>query len=112
MAAQIVDRGRGPEIAGTRVTVYRIMDFLREESSPDRIAAELNLTQEDLHAALQYIDAHRESVEQQYEEILRRVQQANPPQVQALRAKSVEELRQRINARRRGDVARVDSGRQ
>ena len=32
MAARIINRGRGPEVAGTRVTVYRIMDFLREGS--------------------------------------------------------------------------------
>src|SRR3989442_15866224 len=32
MVARIIDRGRGPEVAGTRVTVYRIMDFVREGS--------------------------------------------------------------------------------
>jgi len=26
-AADIIDRGRGPEIAGTRITVYDILDY-------------------------------------------------------------------------------------
>jgi hypothetical protein len=25
----IVDRGRGPEIAGTRITIYDVMDYLK-----------------------------------------------------------------------------------
>ena len=44
MATHIIDRGRGPEIEGTRVTIYRIMDFVRAGDSRDRIAAELDLT--------------------------------------------------------------------
>ncbi len=27
--ARIINRGRGPEIAGTRITVYDIMDYWR-----------------------------------------------------------------------------------
>ena len=27
--ATIIDRGRGPEIAGTRITVYDVMDYLK-----------------------------------------------------------------------------------
>ena len=26
--AKIIDRGRGPEIAGTRITVFDVMDYL------------------------------------------------------------------------------------
>jgi len=28
MSAKIIDRGRGPEIEGTRITVYDVMDYL------------------------------------------------------------------------------------
>ena len=52
MAARIINRGRGPEVAGTRVTVYRIMDFLREGSSAERIATELHLTKEQVRVVL------------------------------------------------------------
>ena len=58
MAARIIDRGRGPELAETHVTIYRIMDFLREGSSAECIAAEQHLTEEQVCVALDYIAAH------------------------------------------------------
>jgi uncharacterized protein (DUF433 family) len=88
MAARIIDRGRGPELAETRVTVYRIMDFLREGSSAERIVAELHLTEEQVCVALDYIAAHRRIVEAEYARILQRVQQRNPPHVEAGQATS------------------------
>src|SRR2546430_10648746 len=33
-----INRGRGPEIEGTRITVYRIMDFVRDNCSVTTIA--------------------------------------------------------------------------
>jgi uncharacterized protein (DUF433 family) len=111
MAARIIDRGRGPEVAGTRVTVYRIMDFLREGSSAGRIATELHLTEEQVRVALDYIAMHRCTVEAAYATILQRVQQRNPPHVEAGRATSPDALKQRIRARRVQDVTHADSGR-
>ena len=111
MTARIIDRGRGPEVAGTRVTVYRIMDFLREGSSAGRIATELHLTEEQVHVALDYIAMHRRTVEAEYEKILQRVQQRNPPHVEAGRATSPDALKQRIRMRRVQDVTHADSGR-
>ena len=111
MAARIIDRGRGPEVLGTRVTVYRIMDFLREGSSAGRIATELHLTKEQVRMALDYIAMHRRTVEAEYEKLLQRVQQCNPPHVEAARATSPDALKQRIRARRVQDVTHVDSGR-
>ena len=99
MGANIIDRGCGPEVEGTRVTVYRIMDFVREGSSAGRIATELHLTEEQVCVALDYITAHRPSVDAEYDKVLQRVQQRNPPHVEAGRAKSVDELKQRIRAR-------------
>jgi uncharacterized protein (DUF433 family) len=97
MTTQIIDRGRGPEVAGTRVTVYRIMDFVREGAMPDRIAAELNLTTEQVHAALDYIDQNRTRVDGEYQAILNRLrkQQASSNQVSV----SPEELKRRIRLR-------------
>ena len=111
MAARIIDRGRGPEVLGTRVTVYRIMDFLREGSSAGRIATELHLSEEQVRVALDYIATHRRTVEAEYEKLLQRVQKCNPPHVEAGRATSPDALKQRIRARRVQDVTHVDSGR-
>ena len=83
MAARIIDRGRGPEVVGTRVTVYRIVDFLREGSSAGRIVTELHLTEEQVRVAFDYIAMHRRTVEAEYEKILQRVQQRNSPHIEA-----------------------------
>jgi uncharacterized protein (DUF433 family) len=104
MTTRIINRGRGPEIEGTRITVYRIMDFVRDNCSMTTIADELNLSEAQVHAALDYIAANRTEVEAEYDQLLQRVQQANPPHIQAGRAQSVDELERRIHARRLKDV--------
>src|SRR5438093_1310043 len=94
MVARIVNRGRGPELEGTRVTVYRIMDFVQEDCSIGDIATALHLTEERVRMALDYIALHRQEVEAEYHKILQRVQQRNSPQVEAGRATSPEALKQ------------------
>ena len=112
MSARIIDRGRGPELQGTRVTVYRILDYVREGSTPERMAAELDLTDEQVKAALDFIAANRAEADEEYEKILRRVRQPNPDWVEAGLAKSPEELKRRIAACRRQDLAHADRIRQ
>ena len=108
MTARIIERGRGPELEGTRITVYRIMDFLADDDPPEVIARELDLTREQVRVALDYIEGHRPEVEKGYRAIMERIHRGNPPWVEALLAKSPEELKQRILNRRGqgvGDVA-------
>ena len=112
MAARIINRGRGPELEGTRITVYCIMDYVRAGDSPARIAQELDLTEEQVQEALNYIDAHRDEIEAEYEAILKRVNQPNPEWVEAGSAKTWDELRRRIEARSTGAPAHARSGRQ
>jgi uncharacterized protein (DUF433 family) len=104
MTTRIINRGRGPEIEGTRITVYRIMDFVRDHCSTTTIADELDLSPAQVQAALDYIAAHHSAVEAEYDRLLRRLQQANPPHIQVGRAKSLDELKQRIHARRLKDI--------
>jgi uncharacterized protein (DUF433 family) len=111
ISVRIIDRGRGPEIEGTRVTVYRIMDYLREDSSAERIGQELELTAEQVNQAITYITAHRHEVEVAYEKILQRVNQDNPSGAEG-KAPSAEELKQRILARQAKTYIHVDSARQ
>lgn len=112
MAARIIDRGRGPAVAGTRVTVYRIMDFVREGISAGDIATALHLTEEQVCVALDYIAVHRRTVEAEYAKILQRVQQRNPPHVEAGQVASPDALKQRIRARRLQDAPHAHTGRQ
>ena len=43
-AAKIINRGRGPEIEGTRITVYDIWDYALENWHRDAIALRLRLS--------------------------------------------------------------------
>jgi uncharacterized protein (DUF433 family) len=82
--AAIIDRGRGPEIVGTRITVFDVMDYLKHDWHRDRIAALFRLSSRDVQAAIDYIAAHREEVEAEYQRILDRHHNYQyPPDVQA-----------------------------
>ena len=108
MPAKIIDRGRGPELEGTRITVYRVMDYVQEGAPAKRIARELGLSDEQVEVALSYIATHREQVDQGYAEVLERVRQPNPAWVEAGMAISPEELKRRILERRSQDMAHAD----
>jgi uncharacterized protein (DUF433 family) len=80
----IVNRGRGPEIAGTRITVFDVMDYLKHGWHRDRIAALFRLSSRDVQAAMDYIETHRDEVEADYQGILERHRSYRyPPDVQA-----------------------------
>jgi uncharacterized protein (DUF433 family) len=108
MPGLIIDRGRGPEIKGTRVTVYCVMDYVRAGDPPSQIAEDLDLSIEQVQAALDYISAHRDELEAPYEAILQRVSQPNPDWVEAGSAQTWDELRRRIAARSRGEPAQLE----
>jgi len=76
---KILDRGRGPEIAGTRITVYDVMDYHKLGWHRDRIAGLFRLGSADIQAALDYIDAHQGEVEAGYAKILERTANAQYP---------------------------------
>jgi uncharacterized protein (DUF433 family) len=99
---RIIDRGRGPELPGTRITVYRIMDYLRENWPPSEIAADLEIGEEEVHTALDYIEQHRAEVEADYELILQRVNPPDGMKDTGSRATTLDELRLRVSGRRTG----------
>ena len=107
MSELIIDRGRGPEIAGTRITVYCIMDYIREGIDPREIASELRLSAEQVASAIEYIRVHEAELSDEYERIVNR-DRSNPAWVEAGRAKSIEELQQRLLARRAKSAAHAD----
>jgi uncharacterized protein (DUF433 family) len=78
----IVDRGDGPKIEGTRITVYTVLEYVRGGRSRDWIAATLNLSSRQVQAAMDYIREHEASVAADYEAILARIREGNPPQIE------------------------------
>jgi uncharacterized protein (DUF433 family) len=82
-AAEIIDRGRGPEIKGTRITVYDVLDYALACWPPERIAALFRLRTDQVEAAVEYIGAHKIEVLREYVKILERCERGNPPELQA-----------------------------
>ena len=59
---RIIDRGRGPEIAGTRITVFDILDYLQDGWHPVAIAAFFRVSSREVDEAIRYIEDHKEEV--------------------------------------------------
>jgi uncharacterized protein (DUF433 family) len=67
----IIRTERGLTVAGTRITVYDIMDYLKQEYPRKYIRDIYDFTDEQVDAILAYIEANREAVEEEYQEMLR-----------------------------------------
>ena len=65
----IVRTERGLVIAGTRITLYAVLDYLRADWPPDLVKHWLNLTDDQMAGALDYIHLHRAQVEQEYQRV-------------------------------------------
>jgi uncharacterized protein (DUF433 family) len=96
MSAKIINRGRGPEIEGTRITVYDVLDYARQGWHRDRIAALFRLSSRDIQEALDYIDQHQDEVTANYQTM--RARQKNYPYTPDIAAK-IAVSRQRAQAR-------------
>lgn len=108
--AVIHDRGRGPEIKGTRITVYDVLDYALACWPPHRIARLFNLRTDQVKAAIEYIGEHTIEVLKEYIQILERCERGNPPELQAKLDAShkrfqalIEEVRQ-VEARAKAEI--------
>lgn len=84
----IVETSRGPCIAGTRITVYAILDYLHNGLGLDAVKENFRLSDEQLGASLEYIEQHRAELERDYAEIVRRSNGRREFYEQAYRARS------------------------
>jgi uncharacterized protein (DUF433 family) len=62
---------RGLVVAGTRITLYAIMDYVVEGFPWSYIQDLYNLRDDQLHAVKSYITEHRAEVQAEYEQVLR-----------------------------------------
>jgi uncharacterized protein (DUF433 family) len=67
----VVRTERGLTIAGTRISIYNVMDFVKAQYPSKLIQDRFNLTDAQVNAALSYIEANRAQVEAEYQEVLR-----------------------------------------
>ena len=87
----IQDRGRGPEIAGTRITVYNLLpSFLDPTVTEEEICRIYDLTARQVAAARAYVLGNPDTVLAEHLKIEERLAAGNPPEVreQAERAKA------------------------
>ena len=87
----IIRTERGLTIAGTRITLYDVMDYVTAEYPPKFIRSMLNLTDEQVNAALSYIEANCAEIEAEYQIVLQ----------------EAEEIRQYWEERNREHFARI-----
>lgn len=89
--AAIIRTERGLTIAGTRITLYDVMDYVTAQYPPKFICALFNLTDEQINTVLSYIEVNRTEVEAEYQLVL----------------KEAEELRQYYEEQNRELIARI-----
>jgi hypothetical protein len=71
---QVVCSERGLSLAGTRITLYDIVGLLKADWPPRLIQHWLDISDKQLNAALHYIDAHQDEVEQEYQQVIKQAE--------------------------------------
>lgn len=71
----VVRTERGLAIAGTRITLYEIMDYILAGWPPKLIRDRLDLTDQQLTDALAYINTHQAEVEAEYKTVLQEAEE-------------------------------------
>ena len=74
--ASIIRTERGLTIAGTRITLYSIMDYLLAGWPPPLIRDQFDLTEQQITAVMAYIETHRDVVEAEYRQVLHEAAEA------------------------------------
>lgn len=70
----VIRTERGLTIAGTRITLYDVMDYLTADWPPKLIRDRLNLTDQQIIDVIDFIAAHRAEVDADYQEVLQEAQ--------------------------------------
>ena len=66
---------RGLSIAGSRITLYSIMDYIKADWPPKLIRDRFNLTDQQISDVMDYIAVHREEVEAEYQLVLQQAEE-------------------------------------
>jgi uncharacterized protein (DUF433 family) len=66
----VIRTSRGLSIAGRRLTLYSLMDYLQAGWPPHLIRDEFNLTDKQMTDVMEYIETHRDEVEKEYQAVL------------------------------------------
>lgn len=112
----IIRTERGLTIAGTRITLYDVMDYVTEHYPPKFIGAMLGLTQGQVTAALSYIEAYPTEVEAEYhlvlkeaEELRQYYEEQNRERIACIAAKPPKAGTEAIRAKLQAEKAKLAS---
>jgi uncharacterized protein (DUF433 family) len=71
----IIRTERGLTISGTRITLYDVMDYVKAQYPAKFIQGLFELTDEQINAALSYIELNRDAVEAEYAQVVRETEE-------------------------------------
>jgi uncharacterized protein (DUF433 family) len=71
----IIRTERGLTIKGTRITLYNVIGYLKQDWSPKIVREWSNLTEQQMTDVLDYIEANLEEVETEYKKVLANAEQ-------------------------------------
>jgi uncharacterized protein (DUF433 family) len=74
--ATIVRTSRGLSIAGTRITLYQVMDYVKAGWPPELIQHWLDLSEKQIADTMDYIVTHRSAVEAEYVMVLQQAEES------------------------------------
>lgn len=66
----VIRTERGLTVSGTRLTLYTLMDFVKAGWPPKLIEDWFDLTDDQIHNVMSYIELHRDEVETEYRQVL------------------------------------------
>jgi uncharacterized protein (DUF433 family) len=95
----IVDRGRGPQLSTSRITVLDLLPYFQLGYTHERIIREVmpSLSVAEIEAAERYIDDHREEVLEEDRRIRERnATRKNSPEVEEILRRAQQKLQARL----------------
>lgn len=72
--SSIIRTERGLTVAGTRTTLYTILDYLHADWPPKLIQQWLDLSDQQMADVLDYLANHSEEVEQEYQQVIKQAE--------------------------------------
>jgi len=71
----VVRTSRGLTVGGTRLTIYLLMDSFKGGRPDEMVLQSYPITREQLADVHRYIDEHRDEVEAEYQEVVRKAEE-------------------------------------
>lgn len=71
----VVKTERGLSVAGTRITLYQIIDCIKDDWSPSLIRKWLDISDKQIADVMEYISVHRDEIEAEYQSVLREAEE-------------------------------------